>query len=50
MYTYRVQFELNGERREQRVRATSPAAARLKIEAEHPAAIVTAIIPVSDRR
>jgi hypothetical protein len=46
MYLYRVVFELNGERREQRVRATSPAAARMKVEAEHPGAAVTAIIPI----
>jgi hypothetical protein len=50
MYTYKVVFELHGEHREMRVRATSPAAARLKVEAEHPEAIVTAILPVSDRR
>ncbi|SDR63148.1 hypothetical protein SAMN05444161_0815 [Rhizobiales bacterium GAS191] len=50
MYTYKVVFELNGERREQRVRATSPAVARMKVEAEHQGAVITAIIPVADGR
>jgi hypothetical protein len=45
MLWYRVLFELGGESRETIVHAISPAAARMKVEAEYKQAIILSILP-----